>query len=398
MKPFDRNVPRTGAGERETPPPDLLDVTPPAASREKAFECGGASPRPEPPHDPGAVPGKRCPTLFSCAKPLTLRAVLANDLVQVARGFCMGAADTVPGVSGGTVALILGHYQRLVTAVSRIDLEFLGMIRRGKFAVAARHADVRFLVSLAIGIVLGVGLLAGLMHWLLENRLPETFAVFFGLILGSVVLVRRQVDRWTPSRWLGMLGGVVVAVVISGLPVAGEADAAWFLFLAGSVAICAMILPGISGAFVLLLLGAYHPVTGLIRDLVHGDVSFAAVVTLAAFAAGCLTGLLAFTKLLRWLLEHHRGTTMSALVGLMLGSISRLWPLQAPTPETADLEMKFRRYEYVLPGDWGGSLWGLALLAIVAAAGVLVIETWAAGRSRPGGAPSDWEKPTPEND
>lgn len=395
MKPFDRNVPRTGAGERETPPPDAV--------RGDASECARPSPTPEPPHDPGAASGERCPTPFSGApfsgaKPLTLRAVLANDLVQVARGFCMGAADTVPGVSGGTVALVLGHYQRLVTAVSRIDLEFLGMIRRGKFAVAARHADVRFLVSLAIGIVLGVGLLAGLMHWLLENRLPETFAVFFGLILGSVVLVRRQVDRWTPSRWLGMLGGVVVAVVISGLPVAGEADAAWFLFLAGSVAICAMILPGISGAFVLLLLGAYHPVTGLIRDLVHGDVSVAAVVTLAAFAAGCLTGLLAFTKLLRWLLEHHRGTTMSALVGLMLGSISRLWPLQVPTPETADLEMKFRRYEYVPPGDWGGSLWGLALLAVAAAAAVLVIETWAAGRSRPGEAPSDWESPTPEND
>ncbi len=303
-----------------------------------------------------------------------LRGSFLGDLANVARGFCMGAADTVPGVSGGTVALILGHYQRLVAAVSRLDVTLFRLILRRRFAIAARYVDLRFLVALVIGLVSGVVLLAGVMHWLLENRMPEIFSVFFGLVLASAVVVRRQIDHWRLPRWCGLAAGIVAAAAISFLPASGESTSLWYLFAAGAIAICAMILPGISGAFVLLLLGAYHPVTGLIRGVSHGEVSLPAVLTIAVFGFGCLTGLLAFSKLLRWLLEHHRGTTMATLLGLMIGSVSRLWPLQVPTGETAALEMKFREYVLVSPADWEGNLSLLVLLAAAAAIAVLLAE------------------------
>ena len=303
---------------------------------------------------------------------------LGHDLVNVARGFCMGAADTVPGVSGGTVALILGHYQRLVTAVSHVDATLLRLVLRRRFNTAARYIDLRFLIALGIGLMSGIVLLAGAMHWLLENRLPETFAVFFGLVLSSAVVVRREIDHWSRSLWWGLCCGIVAALAISFLPVLGEGTNGWFLFAAGAVAICAMILPGISGAFVLLLLGAYHPITGLIKGVSRGELSLDSLLTIGVFALGCLTGLLAFSKVLRWLLEHHRGTTMATLLGLMIGSVARLWPLQVPTGETAALEMKFRQYVFVSPADWEGSLLLLAMLTATATATVLLAEFVAA--------------------
>jgi putative membrane protein len=325
-----------------------------------------------PPNGPPNTAEER-PRPVGLGSVLSARA-LAGDLVNVGRGFCMGAADTVPGVSGGTVALILGHYQRLVTAVSRVDVTLLRLVVRRRFVTAAQYLDLRFLIALAVGLMAGVVLLAGAMHWLLENRLPEIFAVFFGLVLASAVIVARRIDRWSPSRWWGLAIGVVVAAGISFLPASGESGSPVFLFAAGAIAICAMILPGISGAFVLLLLGAYHPVTGLIRGLSHGDVSFPSLLTLIVFSLGCLTGLLCFAKLLRWLLEHHRGTTMASLLGLMIGSVARIWPLQVPTSDTAALEMKFRQYVFVAPGNWEGSLTLLAALAVVSAAVVLAAE------------------------
>ncbi|MGI9473129.1 MAG: DUF368 domain-containing protein, partial [Rubripirellula sp.] len=188
------------------------------------------------------------------------------DVLNVIRGFCMGAADTVPGVSGGTVALILGHYQRLVTAISHVDGELVSLVVQRRFREAAAHVDLRFMVALLVGILTGVGTLAGVMHWLLDHRMPETLAVFLGLLIASVWIVRGYIDRWTPSRFVTFAIGVVVAIVITELPMANGGTGLPFLFGSAMIAICAMILPGISGAFVLLLLGAYHTVTGLIKD------------------------------------------------------------------------------------------------------------------------------------
>ncbi len=307
----------------------------------------------------------------------------AGDLFNVVRGFCMGAADTVPGVSGGTIALILGHYQRLITAISNIDRALVALVMQRRFAEAARHVDLRFIAALGAGIAIGIVTLAGVMHWLLDHHTSKTFAVFFGLILASVWIVKGYIDRWSPSGVIACLGGVVAAVTISMLPVASESTSLPYLFVAASVAICAMILPGISGAFVLLLFGVYHPVTGLIKEAAKGQVSIEGLTQMGAVAAGCAFGLLAFSRLLRWLLEHRRDATMAALMGLMIGSIAKLWPLQMATPETADLEMKLRVMQYVAPSAWPGSLLGLAALVAAAATIVLTIERLAGGRTAP---------------
>jgi putative membrane protein len=302
---------------------------------------------------------------------------LSMDIVNLLRGFCMGAADTVPGVSGGTVALILGHYRRLIEAVSCVDQRFIKLVMSLRLVEAWGHIDGRFLASIGAGIGIGIVTLAGVMHWMLEHHLPQTFAVFFGLIVASIVIVRRYIRRWTAGAYLGCAIGIVMAIVVGRLSPTDGGDSLGYLFLSASVAICAMILPGISGAFILLLLGVYHPITGLIKDAAKGDIDLQAVLQMGVFATGCLFGLLAFSKLLRWLIHHHRCLTMATLIGLMIGSVEKLWPLQVPTPETAALKMKERVMRIIPPQEFDGSLTLLVLLAVAAAALVLVLDHFA---------------------
>ena len=308
-----------------------------------------------------------------------------GDLLNATRGFCMGAADTVPGISGGTIALIMGHYSRLVTAISHFDGKLVGLLSKGQFAAAASHLDFRFLVALGAGILGGIVTLSGLMHYLLDAHLPETLAVFLGLLVASLWVVVQYVDRWSPSRLAACVAGIVVAAVISLLPTGHGSMSLPFLFLAASVAICAMILPGISGAYILLVLGVYHPITGLVKDLARLQFTMEGLVQLTVFALGCAFGLLTFSRLLRRLLEQAPGMTMAALMGLMIGSVGKLWPLQLPTPETAALEPKFRVMQYVSPANWTGSIALLITLAVVSAAVVLTIE-WIASRQAKQGA------------
>jgi len=292
----------------------------------------------------------------------------------------MGAADIVPGVSGGTVALVLGHYQRLIGAISHIDSHVLSLVRKRQWSAAWKHIDGRFLFALGLGIVIGIGGLASLMHWLLEHRFAETMAVFFGLVLASGWVVAKIVHRWSAGCIAAMLASAFVAWLIGSLSPLGGEPSVPYLFLCASIAICAMILPGISGAFVLLLLGAYHPVTGMIKQFTQLDISVDIVFRLSVFGVGCLLGLAVFSRFLRYLLEHHSNMTFAALLGLMLGSLRKLYPLQLPTPETADLEFKERQWQVVAPSQWPGSITVLLVLIIASAAGVLLLNAFAANR------------------
>jgi len=297
-----------------------------------------------------------------------------GDVINLIRGFCMGAADTVPGVSGGTVALVLGHYRRLLGAVSQFDSTALRMLLTGRFAELWKHCDLRFVLALGVGIVIGAGALASTMHWLLENRMPETFAVFFGLVLASGWIVAGWIKRWSPAAMLLLAAGTVFAFWLSGLSTGDSSQRGLYIFAAAAIAICAMILPGISGAFVLLLLGMYHPIVGMIKQFVHLDISSALVFNLCLFAAGCITGLLVFSRLLKWLLRFHPDLTMAVLLGLMIGSLRRIWPLQEVSDTTAGLPFKEQQFVIVSPGNWDGNVMSLAFLAIAAALIVLVIE------------------------
>ena len=307
---------------------------------------------------------------------------LLGDIVQIGRGLLMGSADIIPGVSGGTVALVLGIYERLITAISHFDLTMLRHVRRGEWSAAARHVDLRFLAALGFGILLGVGSLASVMHHLLEHHRQQTLAAFFGLIVISSFLVARMVEvRSARHAWFLAAVALVAAVGaywLVGLPFLEGQPGYGYLFLCGMVAISAMILPGVSGAFILLVLGKYAEVTGVIKDVVRLNITTGHLATLMVFAAGCAVGLISFSKLLRWLLARHKSLTMAALCGLMTGSLRRIWPFQSDT--TPDLAPKGKVYENYWPAAIDAEVLlsiGIALAAVI---GVLVIDSLARRR------------------
>ena len=308
-----------------------------------------------------------------------------NDAKNVGRGLLMGAADIVPGVSGGTMALILGIYERLVTAISHVDLELVGHLREGRWAEAFEHADVRFLVTLVAGIGLGVVSLASLMHYLLEHEMAATFGLFFGLILASSWLVSKLIEQWTLVEGAAAAAGAVFAFWLTGLVPAAVDPSYPYVFVSGMVAICAMILPGISGAFVLLIFGMYYHVTGLLKGLAAGAVTSEAVLTVVVFGTGCVTGILVFSRVLSFLLERFHAVTMAVLCGFMFGSLRKIWPFKIEVDPSPDKDFKERIFENVLPWDSPDGLVVPVLMILAGVAAVLVLDRVAG----PGGATRD---------
>lgn len=298
------------------------------------------------------------------------------DATHAARGLLMGGADIIPGVSGGTVALILGIYNRLVTAISHVDATLIRHVRNRQWSEAAGHIDLRFLMALGFGIATGIVALGSVMHWLLSDYTQFTLAAFFGLIAASSLLVARMIQKWTPGLIFLILAGAAVAFWIVQQPALTQPpDALWYVFLCGVVGICAMILPGISGAFILLILGKYHDITGIIKDTLHLQITLDNILTVVVFAAGCLIGLISFSKILRWLLAKHEPQTMAVLCGFMLGSLWKIWPFQQDiTPDQP--EFKLKQFEHLslseLPID--GRFWLTLGIAIAAALFVLILD------------------------
>ncbi|HUF31587.1 MAG TPA: DUF368 domain-containing protein [Acidimicrobiales bacterium] len=282
--------------------------------------------------------------------------------LQIVRGFVMGAADVVPGVSGGTVALVFGIYTDLVAAVHQ------GAVALGRFVrldvkggmAELRRVDWLFLLPLLAGVGLAVVTLAHLIETLLEEQPVRMSAVFFGLVLASIVVAWGYVRR-RDARTLAVL--VVVAAVtfaLLGLRSGPVADPSLgYVFLAGAVAICAMILPGISGSFLLLMLGVYDSILGAVTDR---DLAVAAV-----FALGCVVGLALFSSLLDWALKHHHDLVMGGLIGLMVGSLRVLWPWPDGTGSTSI---------GAPDGDWPA----VVVLGVVAVAVVLLVARLAGTR------------------
>ncbi len=297
-----------------------------------------------------------------------------SDLAQILRGALMGGADIVPGVSGGTMALILGIYERLVAAISHIDTSLLGQLKRREWRTAAEHCDLRFLAFLGLGIGAGIVGLASTMHHLLDHHVQRTHAAFFGMILASCVLVARMVGTWRALQGLALIAAAGLAFWLVGLPFLQEPpDSPAYLFACGAVAICAMILPGISGAFILLVLGQYYHVTGILKGIPKLEFDSDALVTVGSFAAGAVVGILSFSRLLRLLLDRFHATTMAALAGFMLGSLRKIWPFKhETTPPGTDL--KARLYANDWPEFGTTETWILLGLVVVAGAFVLALE------------------------
>ena len=234
------------------------------------------------------------------------------------RGLLMGAADIVPGVSGGTVAFITGIYDQLLDSLRAVDLEFLARLSRLDIAGAWQHINGRFLLALLLGIATSIFSLAQLVSWVLEHHPVPLWAFFFGLILASALVLLREVDNWSVSKVLCLLSAGAVAVFIALSPVISLEMGLAGVFLAGFLAVCAMILPGISGSFILVLLGMYSTTLVALKSL---DLVFILVFVIGA---GC--GLLCFSRLLHWLLQRFHQGTMAVLTGFLFGSLLVVWP------------------------------------------------------------------------
>ena len=234
------------------------------------------------------------------------------------RGLLMGAADIVPGVSGGTMAFITGIYDTLLSSIRSVDIEFLRKLIKLDIAGAWSHVNGGFLLALLLGIATSIFSLARMISWLLEHHAVPLWAFFFGLILASALVLLREVERWSAPRVCCLMVGVAIAVFIALSPVLQLDIGLSGVFLSGFLAICAMILPGISGSFILVLLGMYGTVLTAIKSF---DLVFILV-----FVVGAGSGLLCFSRLLHWLLHRYHQATMALLTGFLFGSLAVVWP------------------------------------------------------------------------
>ena len=242
----------------------------------------------------------------------------------------MGAADVIPGVSGGTIAFIMGIYDKFVASLAAINAEAVKLFFTGKFKEFWRHINGGFLLSLVVGIGVSVISLATVMQTLLSDFPIQTWAFFFGLIVASSIFILRGISGWGLREILFLIGGILLGVTICTLSPTQTPDALWFIFLSGAIAICAMILPGISGSFILLILGKYQYILGAVSDLVAGQNIAGNFLIIGVFAIGAVVGILSFSKFLHWLLSRWHKQALIILAGFIIGSLVKIWPWSNP--------------------------------------------------------------------
>lgn len=260
-------------------------------------------------------------------------------IILTLKGIGMGAANVVPGVSGGTIAFITGIYERLVGAINNFDTDAVKMLFGGKFKDFWKHIDGNFLTAILLGVAIATFSLAKLMLILLEGYPIQTWAFFFGLIIASSILILGGLKDWKASDFICLVAGGAIGVLVCTLSPMETPDGLWFIFVCGAVSISAMILPGISGSFILLVMGKYEYIMKAIDGVLHLDVQ--SFIVLLVFALGCAVGILAFAKLLHWLLARYNRQTVIALAGFILGSLVKVWPWNSydgtPNPLTGEV-------------------------------------------------------------
>lgn len=287
-------------------------------------------------------------------------------------GFCMGAADVVPGVSGGTMAVALGIYEQLLSAITTVGTDALKALLRPRELLSIVHW--RFLLSLACGVALGIGVMVkviGLPQMVAHDSPTRVhvYALFFGMVLASAVVLARHLENWSASLAIAVLAGSGVGFAIVNLVPVDTPDHPAFIFFAGSIAICAMLLPGISGSFILLILGKYAYILNALSDL--------QLSVIIPFSLGCLCGLLFFARLLNWLLGRFHAVTLATLIGLLIGSLWRIWPYQQLSTVTVRHKVRVVSADPFLPGQFEVGVWSCLVVGVVL---VIGIETYASRR------------------
>jgi putative membrane protein len=243
---------------------------------------------------------------------------LKDYLIISLKGLAMGAADAVPGVSGGTIAFISGIYEELINSISNINADLIKSLFTKGIKPFWQQLNGNFLIALLAGIMVSFVSVMRLAKYLLENHPVLIWSFFFGLIVASIFFVGKQIQKWSLAVIISLVVGAFIAFYITTLPASSNNENPWFLFIAGAIAICAMILPGISGAFILIILGAYKALSDAFHDF---DIK-----KILIFASGALVGLLSFSHLLKWLFKHYHNITLAVLTGFIFGSLNKVWP------------------------------------------------------------------------
>lgn len=305
-------------------------------------------------------------------------------LLITAKGLAMGAADVVPGVSGGTIAFISGIYEELIATINGLDFKFFKVWKTEGFSKAWQSYNLSFLLALGAGVVISIFSLAKIILTLLEDYPIAVWSFFFGLVVASIVYIGTQITRWRVATGTALLIATILSYLITISEPMGSPDSFWFLFFAGFIAIIAMILPGISGAFILLLLGAYTQVMRIVTDLsdslltMDTELLTSAVLRLIIFGVGAIFGIKAFSKALNWMFQHKKDITLALLTGFMIGALNKIWPwkkvLEYRT-NSAGEEVAFLE-QSVLPQHYSGDpqiLWAM-LFAVIGFLTLFILE------------------------
>lgn len=307
---------------------------------------------------------------FKSPGPVSVRKTISLSV----KGICMGSADVIPGVSGGTIALITGIYEDLIAALRSLDMKMVRKILSFDIKGAVADVHIRFLLALFSGIMIAIISLAQLMNFLLHHHPVPTWSLFFGLIMASILVVGKQVTDWLGKAGICFIAGILAAAIIVNLIPIQTPDALWFILFCGIVAICAMILPGISGAFILLVLGKYEFITATLKNPFLAQNFFVILV----FCLGCVIGLVGFSRILNYLLGKFHNLTLAFLSGLITGSLMKIWPWKQI------LEIQVIRGKThviwgrpIMPDTFNGEFCFAITLMVLGFLGILILERWA---------------------
>lgn len=309
-----------------------------------------------------------------------MRKLFPDYLIITLKGLAMGAADVVPGVSGGTIAFISGIYQELIDSINNVNLSVLKTLKKDGLKAAWKQVNGSFLLALLTGIGISILTFSKVITHLLETQPILVWSFFFGLIIASITLIWKEITSWKLVDILFLLIGITISYYITIARPVSSPDSYWYLFLSGFIAIIAMILPGISGAFILLLMGSYETVIGTINTFREGltsansEILTQALLKLGIFALGCIIGLKSFSKVLHWMFANHKNTTLTLLVGFMVGSLNKVWPWKEVLETRINSHGEVVPYidQSILPQNFNGEP-QIAMAVILAILGFILI-------------------------
>ncbi|MBW1298133.1 DUF368 domain-containing protein [Aquimarina litoralis] len=300
---------------------------------------------------------------------------LKDYLLVSLKGIAMGAADVVPGVSGGTIAFISGIYEELIATINNLNIAFFKDWKKEGFSTTWQKYNLSFLLALFVGIAISILSLAKIIKWLLHNEPLLLWSFFFGLVLASILYIGKQITSWNPKVFISIVLAAIASYFITIAEPMASPESLWYLLFCGFIAIIAMILPGVSGAFILLILGAYETFIGILNQFREGlttlnfDLLWQAFYKIVIIGIGAVAGLKLFSKVLNWMFNKHKNVTLALLTGFMIGSLNKLWPWKQVLSwrtNSEGIEVPFIE-KSILPANYDGDpriIWVLLFVTI----------------------------------